>query len=55
MFKALESLGDVTSSMKILDSLYVVSAILFIFCLKGLGKQETSKAGIAYGVSTSIY
>ncbi len=52
MFKALEV---VTSSMQILDSLYVVSAILFILCLKGLGKQETSKAGIAYGVSTSIY
>ncbi len=54
MFKA-ESLGEVTTSIRVLDTLNVLAALFFILCLRGLAKQETSKAGIAYGVSTSIY
>ncbi len=50
-----ESLGVVTTSTRVLDSLNVLAALFFILCLRGLAKQETSKAGIAYGVSTYIY
>ncbi len=50
-----ESLGAVTTSIRVLDALNVLAAVFFIFCLRGLAKQETSKAGIAYGVSTYIY
>ena len=45
-----ESLGMIESNMPLINGAYFVSALLFIFSLIGLSKQESAEHGLWYGM-----
>ncbi len=45
-----ENLGLFESSMPLINGAYFVAAVLFIFSLIGLSKQESAESGVWYGI-----
>jgi len=45
-----ENLGLIESNMPLINGAYFVAAILFIFSLIGLSKQESAESGVWYGI-----
>ena len=45
-----ENMGLIESNMPLINGAYFVAAILFIFSLIGLSKQESAESGVWYGI-----
>ena len=45
-----ENMGLIESNMSVINGAYFVAAILFIFSLAGLSKQESAENGVWYGI-----